>query len=407
MKRVIAPAAREGRYSLHIMPRRIAMTDVINIATKLAGEFRPRAAELDRSAKFPFENYDRMRDEGYLRALVPLDLGGMGVGLAEMARAQQALARGCASTALAVNMHHFQVGVMADNWRKGVTAPEAILRRIVADGAVLGSTGAEAIVAGDWICATTAEQQDGHYVINGRKFFCSQAPGMDFVRVNARDTETGELLVFSLPAQAEGVKVVETWDTTGMRATASHDLVLENVRVPDTAVGARLPGTAPMRLPPIMAVARWFLPLMSSVYLGIAEEAREEAYKSLGSGINSNSRDDVLTNVLVGEMEAAFLTASSVRDAAAEQLNEPPADLEQGVARAVLAKEVVVEKANETVEKAVQIAGGRSYFRKSPLERLARDVRAGRFHPPASPVSMQMAGERLREQRARAAAAVS
>jgi acyl-CoA dehydrogenase len=63
----------------------------------------------------------------------------------------------------------------------------------------------------------------------------------------------------------------------------------------------------------------------------------------------------------------------------------------------ILCKEVVTARAVATVDKAVEISGGRSFYRKSPLERLARDVRAGRFHPPSAPISFQMAGERSRE----------
>src|SRR5262245_52534397 len=92
-------------------------TDVAELARELAEEFRGTAAELDRSGDFPVANYQRMRACGYLRAAVPVELGGLGAGLPAMSRAQQALARGCASTALAVNMHHFQVGFMADGWR--------------------------------------------------------------------------------------------------------------------------------------------------------------------------------------------------------------------------------------------------------------------------------------------------
>ncbi len=84
------------------------------------------------------------------------------------------------------------------------------------EGIVLGSTGAAAIVAGDWTTPTTAERIDGGSCITGRKFFCSRAPGMDVVRVNARDTETDEILIVAVPARAEGVRVIETWDTTGM-----------------------------------------------------------------------------------------------------------------------------------------------------------------------------------------------
>ncbi len=374
------------------------MGNAIQVAEGLAQEFRGRAAEYDRTGEFPAENYRRMREEGYLAAPVPSELGGLGAGLLDMSRAQQALARGCASTALAVNMHVFQVGTTADAWRGGAPV-EPLLKRIVGEGIVIGSNGAEAIVAGEWTTPTTAEKVDGHYIINGRKFFCSQAPGMDILRLIAKDTETGELLVVGVPRTAEGLTVVETWDTTGMRATASHDIVLENVRVPEGAVGARLPlGVPPARTAVFGNVGRWFESLASGVYIGIAEEARAEAYKAIGTGINSANRDEVLTNVLVGEMEAEFLSARAIRDCVVGELDAMPADPQAGLALAVLCKETVTAHAVRVVEKAIEIAGGRSFYRKSPLERLSRDVRAGRFHPPSAPISFQMAGERFRDQ---------
>jgi alkylation response protein AidB-like acyl-CoA dehydrogenase len=376
------------------------MSDAVSIAQQLADEFRPRAAEYDRTAEFPTENYKRMREAGYLRAPVPEDLGGLGANLAEMARAQQALARGCASTALAVNMHLFQIGSMADVYRGGgPTAP--ILKRVAEEGIVIASNGAEAFVVGEWTTPTTATRRNGSYVIDGRKFFCSQAPGADILRFLARDTDTGEQLLVAVSTKTPGFKIVETWDTTGMRATASHDVVFEGMEVPETAVGARLPASErePLRMPILVALSRWFHPLASSVYVGIAEEAREEAYKSLGGGINSAGRDPALTDVLLGEMEAAFLTAVSVRDQVLEVIAEPPKDPRLSLMQTVLMKEIVVSQAIATVEKAVEIAGGRSYFRKSPLERLARDVRAGKFHPLSAPVSFQVAGQRGREMR--------
>jgi alkylation response protein AidB-like acyl-CoA dehydrogenase len=375
------------------------MSKAVKVAERLAGEFRNTAAAYDRSGEFPSAHYARMRETGYLRAPVPVELGGLGAGLADMARAQQALARGCGSTALAVNMHLFQVGTTVDAWRNKMPV-EPLLKRIVDEGVVIASNGAEAIVAGEWTTATTAEKRDGEYIVNGRKFFCSQAPGMDIIRFFARDTETDELLIIGASAKATGVKVVETWDTTGMRATASHDILIDDLHVPETAVGARLPAGMPARTPALANVGRWFLILASSVYLGIAEEARAEAYKAIGGGINSANRDDVLTNVLIGQMEAEFLTARSIRDQAAMELDSPPSDPQAGLALAILCKETVTSHAIATVEKAVEIAGGRAYFRKSPLERLARDVRAAKFHPPASPVSFQMAGERMRERSA-------
>jgi alkylation response protein AidB-like acyl-CoA dehydrogenase len=375
----------------------VAATDLLALATALADEFRAGAADLDRTGAFPFANYQRMRETGYLRAAVPVELGGWGAGLAAMARAQQALARGCAATALAVNMHQFQVGFTADTWRKTAAAPaEKLLRRIAEEGIIMGSTGAEAIVPGAWTTTTTAQREGDGYRISGRKYFCSQAPGMDVVRVNALDSQTGEILICTVPARAEGVRVVETWDTTGMRATASHDLVLENVFVPEAAVGARLPVAGPIQHPALAGVAVWFITLTASVYLGIAEEARAEGLKAVGGGVNSSFRAAPLTDLLIGQMEAEYATALAVRDQIVARLDADRADAQAALARAILCKEVVTTHAAAVVDKAVELAGGRAYFRKSPLERLARDVRAARFHPPAAPTSFQMIGERAR-----------
>ncbi|MBT3941894.1 MAG: acyl-CoA/acyl-ACP dehydrogenase [Chloroflexi bacterium] len=370
------------------------MSDVVKIAEMLAEEFRERAAQIDAEGRFPTENYDRMREVGYLKALVPEELGGLGATIDEMARAQQALARGCASTALAVNMHQFQIGAAADAYRAGGPTGPA-LKKVAEDGIVLGSTSAEFIVAGEWTTPTTAELDGDDYIVNGRKFFCSQADGMDVVRVNATEVGSGDLLVIAFPVTTPGVQIIPTWDTTGMRGTSSHDVVLENVRVP--AAGAvRLPGNVPIHTPQAAGVIRWFLLLMPSVYLGLAEEARSLALSKLGGGRNSAFRAAELTDVMIGEMEAAWMTALSVRDATLAKLTEPGGEPGQIVAAGSLCKQLVTSAAQTVVDKAVALSGGSAFFRRSPMERIARDMQAAKFHPPAAPVSFQIIGAETR-----------
>src|ERR1700694_52379 len=137
----------------------LSSPDMVRVARALADEFRPGAAELDRTASFPTANYERLRETGYLHAPVPLELGGLGCSLSTTARAQQQLARGCASTALAVNMHLFQVGAAADAWRSSrALSVEALLGAVAREGIVLGSSAAEAIVAGEWSSSTVAHR---------------------------------------------------------------------------------------------------------------------------------------------------------------------------------------------------------------------------------------------------------
>src|ERR687891_520191 len=91
--------------------------EIVELAGRLADEFAERAAEYDRDGSFPFENYDRMREEGYLGLTVPEELGGMGAGLHDLILAQERLAAGDGSTALAVNMHVSPIGQLASLWR--------------------------------------------------------------------------------------------------------------------------------------------------------------------------------------------------------------------------------------------------------------------------------------------------
>lgn len=370
------------------------MGDLTDIAMKLRDEFDSRAAALDLDAGIPSENYEQMREAGYLSGTVPTELGGLGAGPIEFAHAQRALSWGCASTALMVNMHLFQVGAAAEGWHTS-GANEPALRRVAEEGIILASTAAEAVVAGAWDTPTTATPDgDGGYVINGRKYFCSQADLMDLVRVNARDVETGEIVVFAVPARTPGVSVERTWDTTGMRGTCSNDLILDNVSVPAGAVGVRLPAESPAWHPAFASVIRWFLSGVSGVYLGIADRARDEALAAVNQAGNGAHRATALTDAMVGRLEAAHFTASSVLEVGLQRVvaEKDPLD---GFLAAVLMKQQATTLAAEVVEHAVDVAGGRSFFRRSPLERLARDVRAAQFHPPSAPVSYQIVGSAL------------
>ena len=95
--------------------------DCISLAEELAEEFATRAADVDREARFPTENIERLKETGYLSIAVPEEFGGFGADLETTARAQGILARGCASTALAANMHIFGLGSAAVPQKKSST----------------------------------------------------------------------------------------------------------------------------------------------------------------------------------------------------------------------------------------------------------------------------------------------
>ncbi len=364
-----------------------AMTDV---ATKLRDRLDERAAEADLTGTIQTENFEDMAEHGYLRGPVPTELGGLGADIVENAKAQRILGWGCGSTALTINMHLFQVGAAAEGFRAS-GANELPLRRVAEDSVVLGSTAAEAVVAGAWDTPTEAKRDGDDYVLSGRKYFFSGSHVTDIVRINARDTETGEILVIPVSMHLPGVSIIDTWDTMGMRSTASNDLILDDVRVPASVVGVRLPADGPAWHPGFAAVIRWFLSGVTGVYLGIADRAREAAYDAMGSGSNSLHRDQALTDAMVGELEIAHLSAASSFEWGVARVAEIVDPIES-LATAIAMKEASTNASATVVDRASQIAGGRSFHRRSILERLVRDVRAARHHPPSAPVAQQMIG---------------
>src|SRR5580692_9285864 len=90
----------------------------LDMAAEMADDFAKRAAIHDEEASFPFENYERLKESGYTRLIIPESLGGLGATLLERIKAQERLAQGCGATALAINMHFNTMGLLIDLHRK-------------------------------------------------------------------------------------------------------------------------------------------------------------------------------------------------------------------------------------------------------------------------------------------------
>jgi acyl-CoA dehydrogenase len=251
----------------------------------------------------------------------------------------------------------------------------------------------------DWLWPTTvAVEVDGGYLVRGRKSFCSQAPVGDVISTSAVVGEPGpgsEVIHFTLPLHAEGVRIVEVWDTLGMRGTASHDLVLDDVAVAADRVVEHRPwghfGKA------LHDAAAHFAPVVSSVYWGIAKGAFDHATDRLTTTTRGGT--SAATNPerqrQVGLMDARLRVAWWALEGALAEVGDPIRPGPDTLTTLMLAKRECVLAAREVVDLAMEATGGSSYFRSSPLERALRDVRAGAFHPLSPEASLTYAG-RLR-----------
>jgi len=355
----------------------------VTVVRELGPGFAARAARHDAEDTFVADNYAELRARRVFSAGVPVELGGGGASHAELADALRMMATYCSSTALALSMHTHQVLIAAWRWRHEPAPVESFLRRVAAEELVLVSSGGS-----DWVAGSgTAEKVDGGYRVTARKVFGSGAPAGDLLMTTAiyDDPEEGPtVLHFAIPLKAPGVKVQDTWRTLGMRATGSHDTVLDGVFVPESAVSLRRPAdrwSLPMHVTAAIA-----LPIIYAVYVGVAEAAR-----ALALEVAAKRRDEPTTERMVGEMENELTAAQIALRYMLDAGERGPMGVET-TGQVLIGRTLVARAVIKTVERAMEVAGGAGFYRSLGLERLFRDVQGARYHQVREPAQVLYSG---------------
>ena len=347
--------------------------------------FAKRVALYDRENRFFQEDFDVLRKAGYLTLNVPKELGGRGYRLDQIARLQRRLAYHAPATALGINMHVYWVGVAADLWRAGDKSLEWMLREAIA-GEVFAAGHSERGNDLPLLLSTAkAEKVAGGFKFTGHKMFGSLAPVWTRYGMHGlwADAEGGPRIVHGfLPRDAKGYKIVETWDTLGMRATRSDDVVLDGAVVPDKYIARILPAGGVDMF--VLAVFAWALLGFGNIYYGMSQRAAE-----LAAAVKSKKAMAVTrTMAYHPEVQHAMAQLMLALDPVGPHLEQVARDWSEGVdhsatwpSKIVSAKHHAVEACWKIVDIAMELSGGAGMFRGNELERLFRDARCGRFHP--------------------------
>lgn len=353
------------------------------LSDELLERFRRRAADYDRENSFAAEDFQELAAAGYLRALVPVERGGLGWDFQQLALAQRRLASAAPATALAVNMHQVWAGVAHLLAARGDRRLDMVIDW-VAKGEVMAfgisEPGNDAVLFDSTTNAVT--HSDGSVSFTGTKIFTSLSPAFTRLGIFGKDTVSGEL-VHAFVERGAGVRSLGDWDTLGMRASQSHTTKLDSATAPEAWVHSRLPaGPNPDLL--VFGIFASFLTLTASVYVGIAERAVELATDSLGQRVHHDGvkySQDVRARGILADAAMRLLALDALQRSVA-------GDLESGVdhgaawfPKLVTLRTLAGQTARENVQGAGQLLGGGAYFRGSEFERLYRDVQASWYHP--------------------------
>ncbi|MBS7814735.1 acyl-CoA dehydrogenase family protein [Wohlfahrtiimonas chitiniclastica] len=358
------------------MGERLALTQ------KTAQAFKARAHHHDQNNTFPFENIEDLKRIAYPALTLSTEYGGIGVTLEEMLRHQVIIAENDAATALAIGWHIGMSKQLSDDRPWAEMTFREFAKDVVAKGALINSAATEAATGSPTrggLPETTARTTEFGWVITGHKTFTTLSPVLDYFVVSARINDTDEVGQFLVKRTYGGLRIEETWNMLGMRATGSHDLILDQVSLPkDALLMTKMVNRAPQG---------WLLHI-PAVYYGIAKAALNEALEfaahyapnSLATGTIG---DLPLVQQKLGQMCAKLIESEYLLFGVARDWDAADAKTRSTLGDALaVTKTSVVNHAIEVVDLAMRLVGARSLSMDNPLQRLYRDVRAGLHNPP-------------------------
>jgi acyl-CoA dehydrogenase len=132
------------------------------------------------------------------------------------------------------------------------------------------------------------------------------------------------------------------------------------------------------------------MPVITGVYLGVAEGARDRAVAHV---LGTPKADDPAVQRLVGLLDYKLRVARWALLGAIAEIGDDPAPSMRNVVVAMQAKRAVAEEAVSACDVAMEVTGGAGYFRKLGIEQAVRDVRGVRFHPFTPELTLVHAGK--------------
>jgi alkylation response protein AidB-like acyl-CoA dehydrogenase len=376
----------------HMLPFETLLAKV----DSLVSVFSARADEHDRNGTFAFENVEDLRAAGLHKWIVPVEYGGDGANLCEVARVLEQVSLGDASTSLGLAMHLHVVGSLAEGryWQEEKFAQ--LCREIVDEKLFVNSVASEPQLGSPsrgGLPKTTARDVSNGFIINGRKRWTTWARALGYFLVTAE--HDGAVSVFAVKHNSPGISFEDTWSSSlSLRASGSDDVIFDNVFVPARWLVMEKVEW-PMRYSGLPSA--WPTCAFAATYLGIGEAAIRETAKyanaraptALGKPIAALPH--VQRNI--GLMHTAVQSARLALHDVARRWVSVPSERANMEADLAMAKYLCTNASIDATDLALRTAGASGLERKLSLERLFRDARAGLMHPPQDEKALEIIGK--------------
>lgn len=364
---------------------RMSRDDMVGLVRAMGPVMDERAVEYDREARFPTENFADFRANGLLGVSVPARYGGLGAAYADYVRVSEEVGRHCGASGLTFNMHNATMlwcGEVADMLDMTPAQRElheerrtAMFRGVIEDGHIHSQPFSEGLAPGATTgVATRAVPVEGGWLVSGRKIFASLSGSATFYNVTCQVPGEDEIRLLGVPADGDGVTIVDDWDPLGMRGTVSRTLLMNDVFVPERNewMPVGLYNQAANRYP-------WLFLSLCPSYLGLTGGVLDVTRRYLRGELPGQAagarRDHPVKQMGWAQMQLRHQQSRALLYRAVDEAVLDPTEEQLSTGWAAAA--TVMENAAEVASLAIRVCGGQSMLKHLPLERMYRDARLG------------------------------
>ncbi len=361
---------------------------------------REAAAAADASGEFYMPHIKTLRDAGLLGMIVPEAYGGLGGGLRDLAATTFALATACPSTALAYFFHcssasrgllpleAIEAGLFSDEEIPKVRDfAEKVLTKMGQNGLWLANFASESVKSSTSavFISTEAAPTDGGWILNGVKSFgCATGVADEYLvtaKIAGTDTADG-IALFLVGRDAEGIAERQKWDALGMRATATHGIILNDVFIQE-ADALAIPGAFVRMMQ--MSRGSFVGNQLAGIacYLGAAQRVYDYAlefttnlkFRDTGKPIASSPFHQELFGKMTVDLETAYLWLR--RQLELETAVPPILPKQRVVMQWRMCKGEVCEAAERIALNALKACGTSNTGNSGIIARSVRDITMG------------------------------
>ena len=353
----------------------------------------PVARELSEKVGFPEAIYEEIKKEGYLKLLIPEELGGLGGDIYDHSEIIRAFSEKSATVGLTYMMHNVALNIVLNAGKEELK--QKIVKEVVEEGKTLALAYSE---SGSGVSfyypETTAEKKGDKWLINGSKSMVTSAEYASYYMVIAKTGEgRADTDNFCVPIESEGLEFkMERWNGIGLRGNVSCPMYMDNMELDEMyRTGDNNSGMEQI----LTLVAPLFIQGLASVYSGlnvaISNEAIMHATDRTFPDGSKLSEVDTIKHHLSTIYNNAFAGVSATREAALEARRGD----EDALPKILSARVIAIENVTESGKLGMQVGGGRAYSQFRNFAYYLADALAGQVMAPSLDILHQWIGSVL------------